>query len=86
MTGVMKGPKRSSAEAYSITTSGADRARMQTSEKISYEGALILGTLLHEERLTVGQLADVCPQAYNIRDRIYELVELGLIRRNDGVI
>jgi len=76
-------PQRS-IEAYAITPKGIGRATLQTHEAISYQGAQILGELLHRGKLTLGELEDLCAASTSpIRHEVMLLHADGLVERND---
>ena len=77
-----------SVEAYVITAEGINRARMKSRESLSYEGAQILGALMRDGKLTIGELVDTCPHLSSsaLREEIHNLVVLGFIERSDKII
>lgn len=80
---VTQRPQRS-IEAYAITLRGIGRATLKTHETISYQGAQILGELLHRGKLTLGELTDLCAASTSpIRDEVMQLQADGFVERND---
>jgi hypothetical protein len=77
---------RHSVEAYVTTVEGMNRARMRSHESLSYEGAQMLGALIRDGKLTVGELADTCPHLSSLREEIDNLIALGFIERSDKII
>jgi len=74
-------------EVYHITPRGIERLKRTSSPPLSYEACQILSAL-KDKRMSVGELADVCPHALGstIKKEIENLVALGLATKANEVI
>jgi len=67
---------------YSLTPKGLGRTKMETSEPLSYDEALVLGGLQGEDGLTLGQICDLYGHIASPQAIIDSLINAGLIEKH----